>query len=698
VGRFLVLALLSLFVWCQFPGLVTAADALHGSSSAPAATPPTSLTWGAATSLPEHAPYTSPGSLGGLSCPSRILCFAAGAIEDRTNGIAAVASGSPGSPASTWTLTRLPGPSASDDSAVSCPSTTLCVVAEESGWIVASTDPRGPSSAWHLVRRAGSSQLPIGDDILSCGSPDLCALADQRGLVHISTDPTAPSHQWRTYQITDTSLSAISCPSVSLCVAIDDAGNVITSLDPASPSVHWSPPRKIDAAGLTDISCSGSRLCVVVDSNGRVLSSTDPASVRPAWTAPKRIDAQRINRVSCFSASRCAAGDDLGRVLVSSQPALDRWTRPASGPFGGAVGVSCPSSQVCAVAILEGTVFSVTDLGRPRPQRTAPQAVMGTNALQSISCAPGICAATDDGGHVYTAAVSGGRARTWHVANNAATPSSAYMPVACASARLCVAVKYRPYGGVALLMSAEPLSPNQRWSQTVLPGPAGGLPAQIACPTTHLCVATRDNEVYVSDDPTAASSWKAFALPLPFAVASLSCTSPGFCAVLSSSHSSADLAVSFDLAAGAAGWHRVKNSPTSGADDISCSAPGQCVELYGEENTFGNAFTVSPALASAGTARFESSAYVGESPGVTSWFVSCATRQTCVAVNDDGASRQATESSTGHLTWSASAAIYTPAGRAGVIGAYGPGFGLSCSSRICAIGLAADGVVLGAVR
>jgi len=108
--------------------------------------------------------------------------------------------------------------------AVACPSTSLCVAADDQGNVVSSTDPGDVAPTWTMTNVAGTTRI----NGISCASTSLCVAVDDAGDVMTSTDPSAAS-SWATDNVDGTHwIYGISCPSTSLCAAVDNVGNLLT--------------------------------------------------------------------------------------------------------------------------------------------------------------------------------------------------------------------------------------------------------------------------------------------------------------------------------------------------------------------------------------------------------------------------------------------------------------------------------------
>jgi hypothetical protein len=135
-------------------------------------------------------------ALNGISCPSTRLCVAidaSGAILWSTN---------PSGPSGAWHLDDVDA--GNDLTGISCPSTTLCVAVDGVGDVVSSVDPTGGDGTWSVAsvdRNATALNTDTGGTSLtraiSCPSSTLCVVVDAAGDAFTSTDPTGGSGRWR---------------------------------------------------------------------------------------------------------------------------------------------------------------------------------------------------------------------------------------------------------------------------------------------------------------------------------------------------------------------------------------------------------------------------------------------------------------------------------------------------------------------
>ena len=127
---------------------------------------------------------------------------------------------------------------------ISCPTTSLCVGVDDLGAVVRSTNPTTATPIWTReniertsVCNAGVNAFcPAGFHAVSCPSTSLCVAVDGVGDAFVSTNPAAANPTWTTSSIEDsTTVVAISCLSASLCVAVDGGGRALVSHNPTAP-------------------------------------------------------------------------------------------------------------------------------------------------------------------------------------------------------------------------------------------------------------------------------------------------------------------------------------------------------------------------------------------------------------------------------------------------------------------------------
>ncbi|HEX7246147.1 MAG TPA: Ig domain-containing protein [Solirubrobacterales bacterium] len=252
--------------------------------------------------------------------------------------------------AATWTFWS--GPSGqSPAEAVSCPSTTLCVLADGS---VAG----GGGNVYRASSLGGTfltSFKPMnGVNAFSCPTTSFCVAASNgEGFIRYSTKPSGIS--WTAEVIGTGAMIGVSCLSSSFCAVVDDSGNlhVATTEQGIKESAGWTPTNLNGTTALRGIACSSTVSCVAVDGSGKVLKVTVGAAGEATATTQAIDGAKELTAVSCTS-STCAVADGNGSLFSSTNAGAD-WTIRYGG--GAAfTSVSCPSASLCTAATMSGNV------------------------------------------------------------------------------------------------------------------------------------------------------------------------------------------------------------------------------------------------------------------------------------------------------------------------------------------------------
>lgn len=165
--------------------------------------------------------------------------------------------------------------------AASCPTTGLCVAADDFGNVLTTTNPTGGAGARNKISLGELRET--GSAAISCPITAFCVLG-LNGYLITSTNPTGGAGAWTKTQITQITHegfgethSGVSCASATLCAAVVEE-YVLTSTTPTGGTSAWT-PTKIDAGHhLVAISCVPG-LCVAADDEGGVAYSTTPSRV-----------------------------------------------------------------------------------------------------------------------------------------------------------------------------------------------------------------------------------------------------------------------------------------------------------------------------------------------------------------------------------------------------------------------------------
>jgi hypothetical protein len=229
---------------------------------------------------------------------------------------------------------------------ISCPSELLCVMGDDGGNVVTSTNPTGDASGWtvtHIGTGSGTENLGV-----SCAS-SLCVAADGLGYVFTSTNPTGGPGAWTATNLgAGDAISAVSCPTASFCLGAGGGyGTVTWTTDPTGGAGAWHEVTIGGAATMRAASCFSPSLCAV-GGDGDLASSTNPTGGGGAWTDKGICGAEAcddtIASMSCPSASLCVAGDSYQEL----------WTgTTGSGSHGGTHRAACHVPKVIGKKLAE---------------------------------------------------------------------------------------------------------------------------------------------------------------------------------------------------------------------------------------------------------------------------------------------------------------------------------------------------------
>jgi hypothetical protein len=443
--------------------------------------------------------------LSGVSCASESLC----AAVDRSG--AALTSTNPTGGANAWQREQVEPPpapggcghiSCETPSAVACPTVSLCVLIDNRGQALSSTDPTGGASTWNPVGGIVTSFSPVS---LSCGSASWCAAVGLHGVpVWTTNDLTTRRYDNWGGEVGAPSSRPVgaSCPSVSFCAELDGFGYLASSTDPGAGSAAWSVTRISSQDSPSGLSCPSPKLCVATTytQNGDLLISNDPR-FPGSWNVTSL--GIGVSSVSCPTTSFCVAAADTD-IAVTSDPTggSGAWT-VSSLPTGEQISsVSCSSPRLCVGVgsfgpIYQHTIFRSVDPAGGGSTWHSSYLDRPPWPLDGVSCSPaGLCAGIDSGGDVITSVNPGARVPSWR---SDKLPFGGPAVINCSVRSLCVIVD-----GNDALSSRDPAGGAAAWQTSrVIPSTSlNGLVA-VACPSASSCLAFDDaGHVFRGTAPT----------------------------------------------------------------------------------------------------------------------------------------------------------------------------------------------------
>ncbi len=363
--------------------------------------------------------------------------------------------------------------------AISCASTTSCVVVDANGY-----ESTLSGSSWAAPHSVDTFALTG----VSCPTTNFCDAVDGAGqYTHFN------GTSWSTpVQISTTPLVAVSCSSVTYCIAGATDGKIFTW-----SSNSWNAGVQVSSNSLSAVSCGPSNTCVAVDPAGYAYAKSGST-----WTTGALVDSSNgFAGVSCPSATFCAAIDTAGNAYYDSS---GTWGSAVNTHASSPTAISCSSSISCAVTNNDGSVSSLAG-----STWSAASAAGGlTDSLTGVSClSDTTCVLTDFNGVVIT-----GFAATWHTTSTDPL-ASFFASVSCGSPTLCVALQAN---GTAALW-------NGGWGASSSSGVAGA--DSISC-SGSFCVAVGTNGTAATFNGT---SWSSTQQIDSSPLVGVSCTSSTFC-------------------------------------------------------------------------------------------------------------------------------------------------------------------------
>ena len=275
--------------------------------------------------------------LNDVSCASANLCVAVGMSS--TIFVSTNPTGGPSAwvPTTVQWIGLFAGSPSNYIFGVSCPSTTLCILVGNAPEIVVSTNPTGGTQSW----TAKVLQNPPYGFInyafmqaISCPTTSLCVIMGDAGYIYVSSDPGGGGSTFSTENIDPNEifvngtwsdhLTGISCASPDLCAVVENGGNIIVSTNPTGGAGAWT-ITPISNGVLETVVCPTNSECIAIGTQAYV--STNPAGGPSAWSGEPIADPNRNHSsIACVSQNQCiAVGADIlvgNRYLQPSTPCV----------------------------------------------------------------------------------------------------------------------------------------------------------------------------------------------------------------------------------------------------------------------------------------------------------------------------------------------------------------------------------------
>ncbi len=393
------------------------------------------------------APQLTPGTAGGVDCPSATVCFAIGNSPLSVWSAGAIIAGSTDG-GSTWHALSVPA-AVGQLTALSCPTTTTCyaIGSDQTGNSLA-IETTDSGSTW-VTLTLPSGDTPFG---ISCPIVSTCFVPATvpGGYTVLHTGNSGGIWTAQTVPVATTGVGPIACSSSSSCatrrytsagvgiMVTTDGGLTWTSASTPSTLVFIDgfscvattnscfavgdenpgggaplvPVVLVSASSLTTwnaqgvpaginslyaISCASALVCEASGQglggpgpggSGGIIGTTDGGTIWSLQTIPATTTG--LAGVSCATTSICVAtGSDFalptsGGVVLTTGNGGTNWTTGTLPGTGNVNTLSCPTTANC-MAIAGNQVLATADRGTTWTHQSVPSST--PYYLQSLSCA-----------------------------------------------------------------------------------------------------------------------------------------------------------------------------------------------------------------------------------------------------------------------------------------------------------------------
>jgi Zn-dependent metalloprotease len=460
--------------------------------------------------------------------------------------------------------------STSPGEAIACPESSLCTLAG------GQVKEGGGGNMFYATSLGGSWSEAFkpthGVLAVSCPSSSFCVDAQEGGRISYSTTPASTS--WTEVTIGSGAMNSVFCLSSAFCAAVNGSGDLYVANTEAKikEASGWQVKDIDGSTKLHGVACTSTTSCLAVDGEGHILDLTLNGSGE-ATVAKNDIDgANDLTAITCMTGLICVAVDSSGHVLVSTSGGETWNDQHALGTD--LTSISCASQLLCVTADTSGNVTAFTPVGVP-PSYT--QTIASPNSLNGVSCvaATKACIVADNNGNVlYATKLSVTGSATWNTWNGPTSPSEA---VACPTTSLCVLAdgKAEEGGGGGNMYFANSLG--ELWKEAF--SPVYGVVA-ISCASSSLCVAGQEEGFIHYTTKPASTEW--FSLSIGSATMNaVDCISSSFCAVVDG-NGHIHVANTAAKIKETSGWQSKDIDGSIALHGVACTSATSCLAVDGD--------------------------------------------------------------------------------------------------------------------
>lgn len=560
--------------------------ALSAASVLVLATSATATSAGAASRMPHDEPAwttrlldAGPTRLTSISCPTRLVCTAVGAVSTGDGAIFRTTDGG-----TSWVRQVVSTPADATIASVACPSLTFCLA---EGYV-----SEGEDQATVFLSTADGGQRwkrwPIASSIDQFSAP-ACASATRCYTLSPFERTTDAGARWQDLNLRGwSSVNAITCLAGSVCVVVGTPRAASGQLELGEIVGYGARPRRVavmpriaDDAGPSAISCSSTSTCMVLingDRSSEVLATTDGGRRWAVHGLPPRVGNPAglgcAPDGTCVVTGTLAQPGDLGDLVAATTLSGGaRWTtvRLSATPTWASTAIACPAAGTCVIPGGNDQPSTVFVSSVRATAWTAHHLPSGPSSLSAVTCPTAARCVAVGTGTVLRSADGG---VTWSAALVPPPPAVLLDAVACPSATTCLAggaVLTETGGDAAVLYRST--DGGVTWQAVVTPSVEQMVTA-MSCPTSTSCLVVASSpdtgsvtsHVLTSSDGGA--TWSAQLLDAP--IQAVSCGTPRSCVAVGWGGTSA---LTTD---GGATWATTTSSTAADFGDVTCASARSC--------------------------------------------------------------------------------------------------------------------------
>jgi Zn-dependent metalloprotease len=461
------------------------------------------------------------------------------------------------------------GGSTSPGEAIACPESSLCTLAG------GQVKEGGGGNMFYATSLGGSWSEAFkpthGVLAVSCPSSSFCVDAQEGGQISYSTNPASTS--WTGVTIGSGAMNGVFCLSSAFCAAVNGSGDLYVANTEAKikEASGWQVKDIDGAIKLHGVACTSTTSCLAVDGEGHILDLTLSGSGTATATKHDIDGTNDLTAITCLTGLVCVAVDSGGHILVSTSGGETWNVQHALGTD--LTSVSCASQLLCVTVDTSGNATAFTPIGVPS---SYTQTISSPNSLNAVSCVAATteCVVADNNGNaLYATKLSVTASGTWNTWSGPTSPSEA---VACPTSSLCVlADGEAEEGGGGNMYFANSLG--ELWKEAF--GPVYGVVA-VSCASSSLCVAGQaEGYIHYTTKP-ASSEW--FALNIGSGTMSaVDCISSSFCAVVDS-NGHIHIANTAAKIKETSGWQSKDIDGSTALHGVACTSTTSCLAVDGD--------------------------------------------------------------------------------------------------------------------